>query len=376
MNSGREHIVWLDLMRLVAILMVVAVHCTDPFNVLPAARIDPSYNLWGSLYGSMLRPSVPLFVMITGMLLLPVTQTISQFYRKRILRVLFPFLIWSVLYNLFPWISQALGGTPQLVTRFFAYSGDAASPLLVDALKNIALIPFTFSAYTTHMWYVYLLIGVYLYLPIFSAWVERASDSAKRLFLLLWGVTLLLPYVQFYLSEYLFGTCAWNAFGTFYSFAGFSGYLLLGHYLGRGSKLSLVRTLLLAIPMFAIGYATTFIGFRHMVALPGATEPMVELFFTYCSLNVVLMSAAVFLVIQKVRISGDAFKRFLATTTRFGFGIYMVHYFWVGPAFGVVGLLNLPIPFQIPAATVLAFTGAWLMVWMLSQLPKSKYFLG
>ena len=27
----------------------------------------------------------------------------------------------------------------------------------------------------------------------------------------------------------LFGLCAWNSFGTFYYFAGFNGYLLLGY---------------------------------------------------------------------------------------------------------------------------------------------------
>lgn len=367
---------WLDLLRFVAILMVVAVHCTDPFNVLPEARVDPNYNLWGSLYGSMLRPSVPLFVMITGMLLLPVVQDMGAFYRKRILRVLFPFLIWSVLYNLFPWIVQALGGTPQLVTRFFAYSGDAASPLLSEALRNIAFIPINFSPYTTHMWYVYLIIGIYLYLPVFSAWVERASDSAKRLFLLIWGITLLLPYAQNYPLEYIFGTCAWNAFGTFYSFAGFSGYMLLGHYLGRDNRLSMAQTLLVAAPLFALGYAITFIGFRHMVALPGATEPMVELFFTYCSLNVMLMTVAVFLVVQKIHVSSDGLKRFLAATTRMGFGIYMVHYFCVGPAFGAVGLIGLPIPLQIPFATLVAFSMAWMLVWTLFHLPKSKVLLG
>lgn len=39
------------------------------------------------------------------------------------------------------------------------------------------------------MWYIYLLIGLYLYLPIFSAWVEKASEKAKLWFLVAWGIT-------------------------------------------------------------------------------------------------------------------------------------------------------------------------------------------
>ena len=76
-TTARPHIVWLDVLRLVAILMVIAIHCTDPFNASPESRANPEFNFWGSVYGSMLRASVPLFVMMTGFLLLPVIITKS-----------------------------------------------------------------------------------------------------------------------------------------------------------------------------------------------------------------------------------------------------------------------------------------------------------
>ena len=50
------------------------------------------------------------------------------------------------------------------------------------------------------------------------------------MFLLAWGVTLLLPYYYQFVSPYLWGSCS-NSFGMLYAFAGFNGYLLLGHYL-------------------------------------------------------------------------------------------------------------------------------------------------
>ena len=54
-TTARPHIVWLDVLRLVAILMVIAIHCTDPFNASPESRANPEFNFWGSVYGSMLR---------------------------------------------------------------------------------------------------------------------------------------------------------------------------------------------------------------------------------------------------------------------------------------------------------------------------------
>lgn len=370
-----EHIVWLDVMRFVAIFMIVCCHCADPFNVSPEARVNPEFRFWGSIFGSMLRPCVPLFVMITGLLLLPVKQEIIPFYKKRISRILFPFLIWSVLYNLFPWFSQALGGTPELVNRFFAYAANP-SPEFSSALHDIVLIPFNFSIYTTHMWYIYMLIGLYLYMPVFSAWVEKASDRSKQIFLGLWGITLFLPYVQEYLSPNLFGVCSWNAFGTFYAFAGFNGYLLLGHYLKNGTRLSVGKTIPLAAILFIAGYTMTLLGFQSMTGNPASTEPQIELFFTYCSINVLLMTLALFLVVQKIRISSQALRNALANLTKCGFGIYMVHYFLVGPSYTLVQALGIPIGLQIPVAGVFAFALSWALVRLLYLLPKAKWIVG
>lgn len=91
-----NRMVWLDVVRCVAMLMVIGVHCIDPFYISPTMRVIPEYTHWAAIYGSLLRPSVPLFVMMTGLLLLPVRQQpLGTFYKKRIFRVLFPFLIWS-----------------------------------------------------------------------------------------------------------------------------------------------------------------------------------------------------------------------------------------------------------------------------------------
>lgn len=103
LQKNPQHIVWLDVVRFVAMFTVVCCHCTDPFNFYPGTPPNiGEIKLWGAIYGALLRPCVPLFVMITGALLLPVRGEISVFYKKRIPRVLWPFLIWSVIYNLFP----------------------------------------------------------------------------------------------------------------------------------------------------------------------------------------------------------------------------------------------------------------------------------
>ena len=171
-----SRIVWLDIVRLTAMLMVIGVHCIDPFYISPTLGTLPEYKFWASVYGSLFRPSVPLFAMMTGLLLLPVgQQPLGVFYKKRIFRVLFPFLIWSVLYNLFPWFTGVVGLPKSIIGDFFCYVQGSESQSFSDSLKDIAMIPFNFSFKENHMWYIYLLIGLYLYMPFFSAWIDKAD---------------------------------------------------------------------------------------------------------------------------------------------------------------------------------------------------------
>ena len=377
-NQKNQHIVWLDVVRFIAMFTVVCCHCTDPFNFYPGTAPNiGEIKLWGAIYGSVLRPCVPLFVMITGALLLPVRGDASTFYKKRIPRVFYPFLIWSVLYNLFPWITGLLGLNPQIILDFFPYAGEEVMQQSFSvSLEYILMIPFNFSILAVHMWYIYLLIGLYLYLPVFSAWVEKASERAKLMFLVAWGVTLLLPYYYQFVSNYLWGTCSWNSFGMLYAFAGFNGYLLLGHYL-KNLEWSLKKTLAIGIPMFAVGYAVTFLGFRHITALPEYTDEMLELFFTYCSLNVVMMTIPVFMLAKKVKVNSERMKKALANLTVCGFGIYMIHYFFTGPSVVLMRAINMPIGLQIPVAAILAFAVSWGLVWLIYRTGKvAKYIVG
>ncbi len=381
-----NRMVWLDVVRCIAMLMVIGVHCIDPFYISPTMRTIPEYTHWAAVYGSLLRPSVPLFVMMTGLLLLPVrADNLGKFYKKRIFRVLFPFLIWSVLYSMFPWFTGVLGLPKEIIGDFFCYTQGHESQSLVDSLKDVAMIPFNFSHKENHMWYIYLLIGLYLYMPFFSGWIGTATKKTKQVFLVIWIVSLFIPYIREYVSTmlfdrngYVFGADTWNEFNMLYYFAGFNGYLLLGHYLKQGVSWSTSKTLLISALMFAVGYYVTYTGFSTTAANPHATETEMELYFTFCSPNVLLMTAAVFLALQKVTVSNPVVVKMLANMTKCGFGIYMVHYFVVGPFFLLIGPSSLPIPLQVPLMAVCIFVCSWIFTALVYKVMPNKahYIMG
>ena len=213
-------------------------------------------------------------------------------------------------------------------------------------------------------------------MPVFSAWVEKASDKAKLWFLGIWAVSLFIPYLMVFVSQYLFGTCSWNSFGLFYYFAGFNGYMLLGHYLGRIEKPSLAKVVLWGIPMFIAGYLITFFGFRYMTSDPNVSLEGLELFFTYCSPNVVMMTIPVFLIARYVKVGSEKFRSALANLTKCGFGIYCVHYFFIGPCYMFTLWLGVPLQVVVPVSALFTFVCSWTFVYFVSKLPGSKYVVG
>ena len=377
----KQHVVWLDVVRFVALFTVVCCHSSDPFNYVFGETADSLSDIqfWGAAYGSLVRPCVPLFVMITGALLLPVkVDNLGAFYKKRIGRVFWPFLIWSIVYALFPWLTGVFGFDPETILIFFPFSGeDAAQQSLTLSMQSVANIPMNFSNIGVHMWYIYLLIGLYLYMPIFSAWIEKASEKAKLGFLLIWAVTLVVPYYQQFVSPYLWGSCSWNGFYMLYYFAGFNGYLLLGHYL-RNHDFSWGKTLGFGIPMFIIGYAVTYLGFTSVRALPSYSDELLELFFTFCSLNVAIMTIPVFLIFKKVKVTSPKIQSLLANLTICGFGIYMIHYLFTGPSIMMMRTLHIPLPLQLPLGAIIAFAFSWMISACIHKLlgKKAVYIVG
>lgn len=68
----RRREAWIDLLRVVACLLVVFAHCCDGF--VGAFDTDRSAFITGALMGSLTRPCVPLFVLMTAMLVMPLGE--------------------------------------------------------------------------------------------------------------------------------------------------------------------------------------------------------------------------------------------------------------------------------------------------------------
>ena len=107
----KERIAFVDYIRVIACLLVMMIHASGKFYIMgPVSHVANDDNrLWVAVYNGFLgRISIPLFMIVSAFLLVPMKpgMTMSQFYRRRFLRILPPFVCFLVLYAVAP----ALGG--------------------------------------------------------------------------------------------------------------------------------------------------------------------------------------------------------------------------------------------------------------------------
>lgn len=364
-----ERIGWVDLLRVLSCFLVVFAHCCDPF--VAQFDQDRASFLTGAFSGSLVRSSVPLFVMMTGVLLLPVQRGMADFYRKRIGRIIVPLIFWSI----------------ALPILFFVYlnyiqphSANAALPAdgftpQATGVKLYTFI-FNFNFDTTPLWYLYMLVGLYLILPILSAWLERATKREIRLFLWVWGATLLLPYLRMiapmlgYAGNYghmgLFGECDWNLYGTFYYVSGFIGYLVLAHYLVLYPPAwSWRKTLCIVVPMFVMGYLITALGYVWFQKQYPGNYAYLEIVWYFTGINVFVMTYAVFVVIRKLNLKPS---RWLANLASLTFGIYLCHFIFVHVAYDCFAEFgSMPYFLRIVCMACSAFVVSGVIVWVMKR---------
>lgn len=384
-DNSRE--VWIDWLRVAACFMVFVVHSTEPFYLGGDGSLilTETDAFWASFFDSFVRSCVPLFIIASSYLQFPTHYPTMEFFRRRAVRILVPFLLWTVVYA-FRW------GEP------------------VENFRNL-LLNFNYAA--GHLWFVYMLLGVYLLMPLLSPWAEKVEKKELQIYLGICLFTTMIPLIRDWAAGGattviygpsglprqalfpLWGEASWNAYGTFYYFSGFIGYLLLGLYFRKFvGELSWKKTLGIAIPCYIAGFAISFGGFLRRVyetaegtfPVGGLVEKAVWWETTWCNdtIGVVLMAIAWILVFKKIKAEGRFYKNVLLPVSKASYGIYLMHLLilvpicgafrnWLGSGSeGVLGFWTTPAEILLSAIT--AFIGTSLVSVLIRRIPKiGKY---
>lgn len=259
----------LDVLRVLACAMVVLMHSPIP-NIG-----TPGFVLSGLSY--LTSPCIGLFFMASGALLLPngteqaAHFNTKQFLCKRFSKIALPTIIWTV----FSVLLEMIG--------------------IKNAERDV-------------LWFMYTLAGLYLLTPILSRWLYQASKAEIELYLCLWFVTLLVPFIKLFISINESDT------SCLYYFHGYIGYYVWGGYLNRFTFNKLQKYIyIFAFVVFSICIPLAVLGLHIEIDFYNL--------FWYLSLPVVLMCTFWWFLCHHIQKT----HKMVTILSKLSFGIYLVH---------------------------------------------------
>lgn len=359
-----KRIVFLDYVRVFACFLVMLVHACENFYGAPGSTdmagpqsflANETDRFWVSLFDGFSRMSVPLFMIVSAYLLAPMKEGMStwEFYRRRALRILPPMFFFMVLYSTLP----LLWGQIDTATSW----------------HDLSHILLNFPTLAGHLWFMYPLIGIYLFIPVISPWLAKVSAREERFFIALFLLSTCIPYLNRWFGE-VWGQCFWNEYHMLWYFSGYLGYLVLAHYIRVHLDWGRSRRLAVGGVSMVVGAALTIWSF-YVQAVPGELHvtPVLEIGWAFCTINCVLLTAGAFLLFTCIR--RQETPRTVADLSHLSYGMYLMHIFWLGLWVSILKPV-LPTGAAIPAIAVCTFASCYVATKLLSLLPGSKWLIG
>jgi surface polysaccharide O-acyltransferase-like enzyme len=347
-----------DLIRTVAIILVILLHAS--IEAVPNIDImsPQGVQLWwtSNVYNSISRTAVPLFVMLTGALLLQpnkANEPLRVFFKKRWNRIGIPVLFWGAIF--FAWDTLVKG---QLLTPIYFVQGLLAGPYV-------------------HFWYLYILIGLYFVTPLVRVIVAHADWKIIKYFLIIWFVgTGIIPLLTLYVS--ISPQTVWFKQNVFL-LSGLLGYFILGAYV---AKLHL-RTSILSL-MLILSSVFTIFGTYFLIATLG--EQYSQFFLDASSFSVIIASVTLFLILASIPYQSIERKiprssKVLQLISQNTLPIYLFHIIVLetlqrGYLGFQISVTNLNPIIEIPLITIVTLLICLAIIILIKKIPYVKTIIG
>jgi surface polysaccharide O-acyltransferase-like enzyme len=225
--------------------------------------------------------------MITGALLLGSSYDTLHFYKKRLIRIIPPFLFWCLVYIIFRLVKKEIEMS-QIIDLMLFRNGNAVS---------------------FHFWYIYLLIGLVLFIPFLSHWSEKKDKTSMIVFITIWFYWLV--------TVNLYDSFSIGIILT--QFSEYIGYIVLGYFLHiLPSK---KYNIWIGILLFFIGYVYSYYSTMEISI---AAQKFNDGLQRYLSWNVCFMSIGVFIIVKHISLLKIG-NLVIKEISKYSYGIYLAH---------------------------------------------------
>lgn len=343
----------IDLIRVVACFLVMQTHAGEIYYIEDNGDlIRNEKNIWPGIFNSLARVCVPLFVMISGYLLLPMKTDYSTFLKKRFTRVSFPFIAFCIFYDIYYYIRGVIDVKTMLI--------------------NIPKIFINYGSELGHLWFMYMIMGVYLLIPIFSPWIKSAKKEHFYFYFVIWLISSFSCYIHLAFPQ-IWGEVYWNNNTVVQGFIGDFGYAVLGAFIKLHLKEK--NLYILGIILYLIGSGFTMFGFLYKREEATTCEE-IEVTWKFDSINVVIATFGVFLLLRKVECKNEKVVKIFNDIALKSYGMYLIHIFFLQFFKYVFDAPNQFPLWCIFVIAILTFITSYLVIKALSYIPYSQYIIG
>lgn len=293
----------MDISRTIAIIFVVICHVIETeYYAVRIGKLVISDALWlfENIFFTFGRLGVPLFLMLTGALMLNREYDIKKFYKKSLIPLFLTTEIWTII-NYFYYCTQ--------------YSAEFS---LKNLLYNMAFIR---TSPLNHMWYMPMILGIYLVIPFVAKALKdmRFSDVLLPL-IISFGAFSIVPIFNALAGEVI----------SFFPDAnliiniGFLGSLygmimILGHYIGKENLFKKIPTSILILA-FIVSFGCNSLGARYFYSNKLFHS---DVFGWYTSPFIIISAICLFELIK--RIPAKKCPKAISLISKGSFAIYLIH---------------------------------------------------
>ncbi len=343
---------YIDYLRIFSAIGIVILHVASEFWYRREVG-TPEWSVM-NLYESAVRWAVAVFIMISGSLFLSRDIPIKTLYTKYIPRMAISYVVWSLLYA-------------------------TVDHYIKNGIWNLSfseLIKRTIDG-GFHMWFIPMIIGLYMCVPIFKEIIK--SERITRYFLALSFVfTFLIPQITQMVQDFIGGRLAWGMtlIDQFVALKvemnpvmGYPFYFILGYYITTVEITPKQRRFLYSLGI--IGFLGTVLFTEILSGKAGTGQSQ---YYDYCSLGTLFEAVAVHTWFRSRSYPHEGRNAVAHNLSQYTFGVYLVHVILMNI---LLFRLRLPALFgsamiSVPVISLMVILLSFGVTWLIHKIPVLK----
>lgn len=352
----KKRIFYFDQMRSFAIILVIVIHICNMIMVIHSTGTVG----WSipAITRSFSIIAVPLFLLISGALLLNRSYDLKDYLIHRFIRLILPVIFWGI-----------------IVMIVNLYAG----PSYLAQKDNIFDIIVWF--FNKGYWFSWMLISIYLFIPVINTFIKEYSFKGLEYFLSLWFIYVILDSFNLYPLGQI----------DLSYFAGYIGFILLGYYLNNkefrfsdramyliGLFIYLIFSIIncyLRVNCLYVGPIIERMGLITVLQVIGIFL-FIKYFAIYSENNVKSISNRIYSFFKDTILG-----KLTISISLCSYGIYLTHYMflhigsvWVQKNIFPIFYAN---PIKImPLLLIVTVILSWVLVFFVSKVPHLKKWTG